>query len=41
MKELGRENRCTIVMATHDADVIRQAIPVFQLQDGRIVATDD
>ncbi len=36
MRELGRQNNCTIIIATHDMDIAETTDPVFRLNDGRI-----
>ena len=36
MRDLGREHRCTIIMATHDDEIRAAADRVIRLKDGRI-----
>ena len=37
MRNLGREHGCTIIMATHDRDIIDSVDMVIKIKDGQIV----
>ncbi len=37
MRDLGRESRCTVVMATHDREAASAADRIIELRDGQIV----
>ena len=41
MRDLGRDHRCTILMATHDNDITATADRVIRLRDGRIHKEDE
>lgn len=40
MRNLGKERGCTMVMATHDLDITRNADMLVELKDGRIISKE-
>jgi len=41
MRNLGKENGCTIIMATHDRDITNRADMLITLKDGQVISEEE